>query len=124
MTILEAINRIDSQVHNTATQEEKIFFLSKLDGMVKRLIIDTHVGTESKPFAGYTKDTPLDTVLLVPEPFDDMYIKWLEAQIYYQAKEYDKYNNAILMHNADWDAYAAYYNRMYMPISRGQHFIF
>jgi hypothetical protein len=42
-------------------------------------------------------------------------MRWLEAHIDYANGEYDKYNNAILMYQAAYNAYANYYNRNRMP---------
>ena len=119
MTILEAINTVDGQKFNTYTTAEKVAWLSRLDSIVKRMIIDTHEGWESVSFGGYNDKTPMETELLIPAPFDEMYLRWLEAQIDYANGEYDKYNNSILMYNASYDAYANYYNRNNMPISKG-----
>ena len=124
MTIIEAINRIDSLIFNTYTQNDKTEWLSRLDSMVMRHIIDNHEGAESISFSGYTADTPLETVLLVPAPYDEMYLKWLESQIHYHNGEYDKYNNAILMYNTVFENYAAYYNRTHKPVQRGRRFLF
>ena len=118
MKIIEAINRIDSQKHNTYTQNEKVAWLSRLDSMVKRLIIDTHEDGEDITFTGYDDTTDPETELLVPAPFDEMYLRWLEAQIDYTNGEYDKYNNSILMYQAAYDDYANYYNRNHMPKGR------
>ncbi len=115
MTILEAINRIDGLKHNTYTQNEKVAWLSRLDSMVKRLIIDTHEGGEDITYTGYNDSTPVNTELLVPAPFDEMYLRWLEAQIDYTNGEYDKYNNSILMYQTAYEGYANYYNRNHMP---------
>ena len=115
MKIKDAINQIDGQKHNTYSQAEKISWLSRLDSMVKRLIIDTHEGGEDITFTGYDENTDLETELLVPAPFDEMYIRWLEAQIDYTNGEYDKYNNSILMYQSAYDGYANYYNRNNMP---------
>lgn len=115
MKIVEAIDRIDGLKHNTYTQGEKIGWLSRLDSMVKRLIIDTHEGGEDVVFTGYDANTDVFTELLVPEPFDEMYLRWLEARIDYANGEYDKYNNSILMYQAAYDSYANYYNRNHMP---------
>lgn len=115
MTIIDAINRIDSLKQNTYTNSDKIAWLSKLDSMVKRHIIDTHDGAESYSFKSYDDDTDLQTELLVPEPYDEMYLRWLEAQIDYANGEYGKYNNAILMFNTTYEGYANYYNRNNMP---------
>lgn len=115
MTISEAINKIDSLKPNTYTQENKIYWLSKLDGIVFNKIIKTHEGAETEVFNGYFDDIPMDTNLIISAPYDDIYIKWLEAQIDYANREYDKYNNSIVAYN---DAYAEYerdYNRTHMP---------
>lgn len=118
MKIKDAINQIDGQKHNTYSQAEKISWLSRLDSMVKRLIIDTHEGGEDITFTGYDDKTDLDTELLVPAPFDEMYIRWLEAQIDYTNGEYDKYNNSILMYQTAYDGYANYYRRNHMPLGK------
>ena len=122
MKIVEAISRIDGLKHNTYTQGEKIAWLSNLDSMVKRLIIDTHEGGEDITFTGYNENTDVYTELLVPAPFDEMYLQWLEARIDYANGEYDKYNNAILMYQTTYDGYANYYNRNHMPKGKKMRF--
>lgn len=124
MKIIEAINRIDDLIHNTYSQPNKVEWLSRLDTMVKKQIIDTHEGSENVSFTGYDAYTPLDTVLLVPAPYDDVYPKWIEAQIHYYNGEYDKYNNAIIMFNTAFESYAAYYNQNHKPVIRGRRFLF
>lgn len=114
MTVMGAINHLDSVKPNSYGQTEKIKWLSTLDGIIKAEIIDTHEGAEDVSFGGYT-NTSLMTEMLVPHPYDDIYIKWLEAQIDYANGEYGKYNNSITMYNAAFDAYAKYYNRTHMP---------
>ena len=115
MTIMGAINHIDAVKPNGYTQDDKIRWLSILDGTVKTEIIDTHEGSESVTFRPYSESTPLVTELLIPYPYDDVYIKWLEAQIDYSNGEYDKYNNAIVMYQTAYDGYANYYRRTHMP---------
>ena len=124
MKINDAINRLDSLKFNTYSQEDKVDWLSRLDNMVKKQIIDTHEGAEGVAFAGYTADTPLDTVLLVPAPYDEVYLRWMEAQIDYHNGEYDKYNNAIIMFNTAFEAYQSHYNSIHKPVSHGRRFQF
>ena len=113
MTVIGAINHLDAVKPNTYGQTEKIRWLSTLDGLVKKEIIDTHEGVDVE-FNGYD-DSSLLKELLVPSPHDDIYIKWLEAQIDYAQGEYGKYNNSITMFNSAYANYAAYYNRTHMP---------
>lgn len=124
MKINEAINRLDALKSNTYTQSEKIEWLSRLDSMVKRQILDAYDGSSAVSFSGYTEDTDPQTELLVPAPFDEIYLRWLEAQIHYHNGEYDKYNNAIMMFNTSFEAYADWYNRHNTPVSRGARFLF
>lgn len=124
MTIIEAINRLDALKHNTYTQSDKLEWLSRLDNMVKKHIIDTHEGAENVVFTGYDNSTDLQTELLVPPPHDEMYLRWMEAQIDYYNGEFDKYNNAIIMFNMAYEAYQAFYTRNHLPMSHGSRFIF
>ena len=121
MKIIEAINRIDSLKHNTYTESDKVEWLSRLDTMVKKHIIDTHEGIDVT-FTGYDDITDLQTELLVPAPYDEVYLRWMEAQIDYHNGEYDKYNNAMEMFNTAYEGYQNYYNRTHMP--KGKKFKF
>ena len=116
MTINEAIDTIDSLKHNTYTQEDKVGWLSRLDWKVKKLIIDTHEGADDVEFSGYTTETDINTELLVPAPFDEVYLRWIEMQIDYANGEYGRYNNSKTMFDDAYSAYERYYNRTHMPI--------
>lgn len=124
MTIMEALYRVDELKPNSYSQIEKIKWLSVLDGMVKSEIKDTHEHCEDKcckgvdSFNGYTEDTVLTTELLIPAPYDEIYIRWLEAQIDYNNAEYGKYNNSMAMYNTAYSAYERYYNRTHMPLGK------
>ena len=124
MTIIEAITRVDAVKPNRYSQTEKIYWLSVLDGTVKAEIIDTHEGGEEVAFSGYNENTVLTTELLIPAPYDDVYIRYLEMQIDYANGEYAKYNNSMILYNTAYAAYERYYNREHMPVSRGRRFIF
>lgn len=124
MKINEAINRLDALKANTYNQPEKIEWLSRVDSMVKKQIIDTHAGGEAVSFSGYTEDTPMETVLLVPAPFDELYLRFMEAQIDYHNHEYEGYNNAIILFNTAFQTYADHYNQHHMPVSHGKRFLF
>ena len=115
MTIREAISQVDANAGNTYTQKEKIGWLSSLDQRVKAMIIDTHEGAEDVIFQGYSENTDPDTVLLVPAPFDDIYLRYLEAQIHYRNQEEDRCNNATDAYHALWAEFRNYYNRRHMP---------
>ena len=116
MTIIEAITQIDTLKPNGFKQPEKIRWLSLLDGVIKAEIIDTHEGGSEVTFTGYDESTPLDTKLLVPAPYEHLYLRWLEAQIDYYNAEIGKFNNSISLYNTAYSAFEKYYNRTHMPI--------
>lgn len=115
MKIIEAINRIDTLKPNTYSQAEKVAWLSSLDSLVKTQIIDTHEGGENVVFTGYTDETDMETELLIPAPYEEVYLMWLEVQIDYANREYEKYNNAVLMYKESFNDYSNWYNRTHMP---------
>ena len=121
MKIIEAINRIDSLIHNTYSQPEKVAWLSEVDWDVSRSVIEIHEGNDST-FTGYDDLTDLNTEMFIPEPYSKAYLLWLEAQIHYYNGEYDKYNNAMDMFNTAYEGFKNYYNRTHMP--KGKKFKF
>lgn len=122
MTLIEAITRIDTLKPNTYTQQEKVKWLSTLDGIIKHEIIDTHEGADEVDFGGYDENTNIATELLVPAPYDDIYIRWLETRIDYTNGEYARYNNGVKAYNDAYSAYSRYYNGKHMP--KGKKFKF
>lgn len=115
MKVIDAIGRLDDAKPNTYTQEQKIDWLSKLDLMIKKHIIETHEGGDGITFNGYDHDSDTDTELLAPPPFDELYVRWLEAQVDFANGEYNKYNASIALFNTEWRAYEDYYHRTHMP---------
>ncbi|MBQ3503427.1 MAG: hypothetical protein IJA75_01830 [Oscillospiraceae bacterium] len=123
MTINEAIGRVDALKFNTCPQGEKIRWLSELDGSIKHSIIDRHEGGGGA-FAGYDSNTDGNTVLLVPAPFDVVYLRWLEAQIDYHNGEFDRFNAAIILYNTAYEAFANHYKQTHKPVAKGCRFVF
>ena len=109
MTIREAIDRIDSLKHNTYTNREKVEWLSRLDGLIYIQIMG------GKSYGAYDEAKDMDTYLLVDMPYDDIYIRWLEAQIDYYNGEIIRYNNSIAMYQEVYDTYQRWYNRTHTP---------
>ena len=124
MKIIEAINKIDELKFNAFSQDQKVGWLSRLDTMVKTQIIDTHEGGGSVGFTGYNSDTDLQTELLVGAPFDEIYLRWMEAQIDYYNGEIKKYNISMSMFNTEYEAFENWYRRNHKPKGSGQRFIF
>ena len=121
MRIMDAIGRINRLKPNAYAIQDKVGWLSTLDGRIKTDIIDTHEGGEDITFEPYTISTASNN-LLISAPYDEVYIRWLEAQIDYANGEYNKYQNSMTMYNAAYSSFERYYNRTHMP--KGNKFKF
>ncbi len=114
MTIGEAVERCDRLKPNGYDREDKIRWLSDLDGMAVRDIISAHEG-QIPDFSGYGPDTPEETPLLIPAPYEDIYIKYLSTQIDFHNAEFSRYNNSAAMFQAAYIAFADAYTRTHRP---------
>ncbi len=112
-TIDKIIEYVDRVKVNPYGEEEKYAWISELDGMVRRTVMQ-EVGT----FA-YSYPDDGDTELIVPYPYDGIYQTWLEAKIDFYDKRYEDYNNTITMFYALFDDYKKAYIRENRPKSSG-----
>lgn len=113
MTIIEAINRADSLKPNGYTQDDKVYWLSTLDGMVMTQVLDKYLTEEEKvKFKGYTPETELTTSLLVNEPYSDMYLLWLQSKAEFYDGETDRYNNTMQTFSGVWSDFEKYIARI------------
>ena len=118
MTLGEALSKIDVYKPNQRSTDEKLFWLTQLDGMLKTQLIDNHdTDIDTSGFEPYTQTTPSTQELLVPAPFDSIYVYWLAANIDLVNQEIDKYNNSASLYDsarlsfADWvNHYKAFKN--------------
>ena len=116
MKLGDAISRLDELKPNGFSRGQKIFWLSALDSTVKEEIIDRHEGGENVSFVPYDENCGEDTELLIPPPYDEVYLRYMEAQIDYANGEYDRFNNSNAMYAAAYTAFSRAYNRSHMPI--------
>ena len=119
MKINEAIGIVNELKPNAYSQDRKVEWLSALDSMVQRLVYDTHEGAPESRFDGYPHEVDPNTELLV-KGHDQMYIRWLCAQIDLNQGAYNKYNNEIELFNVEWSRYEGEYHRTHMPFTGGK----
>jgi hypothetical protein len=113
MTIREAINTADSGITNGIEFQNKLRWLSDLDGKVFSMM-RRYVDSPSVAFHGYDEETNTDTQMLIEAPYDDIYVIYLQMKIFLCLAEYARYNNAALLYNEAWQRYANHYNRNHM----------
>lgn len=115
MTIGEIIAHVDELKPNLYQKHMKIKWLSDVEGNVIREILNIHEREEgSIDFKGYETE---ETELLVPEPYTDLYVYYLMAQIDFAQAEYDRYNNATIRFNEAYDRFRRWYNQKHRPIT-------
>lgn len=124
MTVKEAIALVDRLKPNKFKEEDKLKWLSDIDGLIVRELVDTHEGSPlgDTEFTGYAENN--DTVLIAPFPYDTLYRWYLESQIDLGNMEISKYNNSKTLFNNAYLTFTDYYNRTYMPKRRTSGFTF
>ena len=116
MTLAEAIGRADALRPNSFSYAQKLAWVSALDAAVTAELINTHDGGEWVGFKGYTEESTPQTELLIPAPYDEAHLRYLEAQMDYANGEYDRFNNSNAMYAAAFGAFVNHYNRTHMPL--------
>lgn len=112
-TINKVIEYVDGVKPNTFDEEQKFRWICDLDGMVKRLVFQDREGVS------YQYPDDLDTQLLIPPPFENIYALYMEAQIDFHNREYAAYNNSAVMFDSQFEEYKKAYIRDNMPKGAG-----
>lgn len=124
MTVMEAISQVDNLKFNAYGPTEKVKWLTTLDATVMTEVIMNHEGGEGVQFTGYNANEDMQKELLVKAPFDEIYLRWMEAMIDYHNGEIQSYNASKALFNAHYEAFKAWYGRTHMPIQRAVRFLF
>ena len=105
VTINKVMEMVDGMTPNTVDAEAKFQWISSLDGMISRVIME-----QDEPVS-YVYPDDMDKPLLVDAPYDGIYGLYLKAMIHFHHMEYDDYNNAMLMFNDLLEQFKAAYIR-------------
>lgn len=117
MTIAEAIRRCDELLPNRFKLEQKVKWIARVEGELYRDIIATHANPGIKPPI-INEDTDCDTQLIAQEPYDELYVLYLQAMIHYENMEITKYNNAKTLYNDTRLSFRDWWNRHFLPDRR------
>lgn len=113
MKIQEAIDYLDEVKPNQYPFEIKLQWLSELDARLYEDIIKTHEGDVPEVTFPYTDS---QTELLAPFPHTCIYADWMRAKIDDANGETARYQNSMIMFNAEYEEFARWYNSTHMPI--------
>ena len=111
MKIHKAIETIRNMKPSQYDDEMLIRWLSTLDGQIYEDLMAKY-GAPA-PFLPYT-EAMMGRELLVPFPHDELYLTYLGAQIDYHNAEYERYNNGMMLFNAQLQAFYNAYTRTHM----------
>lgn len=107
MNILGAITIADSLVPNSFELYIKRQWLADFDRMVYNTILSQYHGCPEVDFEAYSDET----VLLIDEPYAEVYISLLESKIYRYLGELNRYNNAAIDTDKKLREFRNNYNR-------------
>ena len=106
-TLQQALTRIDTICPNAWDDAAKIQWLNECEHMIQMRILDA----APEQCVTYDADSERGTVLLVPAPFDRLYVYYVIAMCDYAAHETAHYADSMALFNAALDEYAKWYQR-------------
>lgn len=83
MTPAQAIAQADDLTPNTYPQSHKLAWVARVEAAL----------------SGRETELQLQTPLLAAAPYDELYIRYIQAQIFLELGEITRYNNAMALYN-------------------------
>lgn len=114
MTLNNAIGRVELERPGEAQRTEMMVWIEQLDRRFWREHVLRHEGGASIPEPDYTDDA--DHELLIPCPYDEIYIHHLYANIDYRLGEIARYNNSTVLFQDAWRDACKAWRREHMPL--------
>lgn len=122
MTITEAITKFDEVYKNNIPYKLKLEWISNLDSTVYNEIIRSHENSESVVFSPYNLTTSGDTLLIVPEPYSEIYLHFLAMKKDLYLYDISRYNNDLALFTTAYIEFENYYNSQNMPVKNVNYF--
>lgn len=104
-TMNSVIEYVDSIKPNVFEETDKYQWIKTVEGLISA---EVH-GAEEPVVLSVPEDA--DKELSVPAPYDDVYSLYVCAMIDFHNREYDNYNNTVLMFTERMGQYKNYYIR-------------
>lgn len=121
MKVMDIIDRVDMLEPNGYSPEQKIRWLSLLDGKIFEEIISTHADPIIESFIPY--ETGKEE-LIIGDPYgEDIYYNYLQMKIAAENSESQRYNRRAQLFGVAYQEFTNYYNRTHMPKRTGMQFI-
>ena len=111
MKLTDAISQAVLLTGAAVGQSVMCRWLSELDGQLSLTLYKTD-SIINYQMPGENEESP---VLLVPYPWDGMYIHYLEAMCYYTTGDFGRYQNSMAMYNQGEEQFRKWCIRMHYP---------
>lgn len=124
MTIQEAISQVDEMKPNMMSAELKMKYLTEIEQLIHAEIVLKHAHpAEWNEKPKYTTATDKLTVLRVPDPYSDVYVKYIISQIDIQNQEDGRYAVDRAQFESAYNTMSDWWTRTYMPVRRVREFM-
>ena len=108
MTVNEVLARVKDRKPNAYSDESLVDRLNDCEAMVQRELLLT-VPDE---IIQYNFPDDRDKELILPRPYEELYVTYIIMKIQFDQEEYTAYNNSQLMFTAQYQDAQGYYNRL------------
>lgn len=124
MTVAGIIEQYNTERPNSIEDMVKLSWLKKCETSLIEDTIKNHYGapTDEELFL-HLEYFAMDTDLLLEEPYDDVYIYYLDQRIAYNNNDMNRYNASMRMYNNALLYWKQKYNREHMVIKEPNHLL-
>lgn len=107
MTVNECLAKVKDKKPNAYSDESLNDRLNDIEAMVQREILLK----EPEDIIQYAYPDDKDTELILPRPYDSVYVYYIKMMIEFDQEEYVAYNNTNSMFQAQFSDAQSYYNK-------------
>lgn len=108
MTVNEAIAKVKDRKPNAYSDESLNDFLNDCEAMVQRELMLT----APEEIIQYAWPEDREKELILPRPYDELYVVYMIMKIQFIQEEFGAYNNSKLMFDSLYQDAQGYYNRL------------
>lgn len=109
MIVSEAIEKVKERKPNAYEDHMLLDWLNEIEARVQRELFCT---TPEGVFT-YSIEEDMEKELLLPKPYDVLYLHYIIAMIEFNQQEYEAYNNTVELVNSTFLDAQKYYNQIY-----------
>lgn len=108
MTVNEVIAKVKDRKPNAYSEESLNDWLNECEAMVQRELLLT----VPEEIVQYEWPEDRDKDVILPKPYDALYVTYIIMMVQYVQEESVAYNNSLAMFNAQYQAAQSYFNKL------------